>query len=142
MFHILSRNGLIAFVPGFQRPDSPNRLPAPSTLTARNVRYRVPPGTSLEMSPRRPNTGIKARKREAVGRNVRATSVRDKHKTVGRNQEGRPEERGRTRSNRHRRHGRWDLRAEACTGKGSTEFACSDENDPPGEPGEIDRETH
>jgi hypothetical protein len=33
------------------------------------------------------------RKREAVGRNVRATSVREKHKTVGRNQEGRPKER-------------------------------------------------
>ena len=35
----------------------------------------------------------KVRKREAVGRNVRATSVREKHKTVGRDQEWRPEER-------------------------------------------------
>ena len=35
----------------------------------------------------------KVGKREAVGRNVRATSVREKHKTVGRNQEGCPEER-------------------------------------------------
>jgi hypothetical protein len=30
-----------------------------------------------------------------------------------------------------RRRGRWDLPAEACTGKGSAGFAGSDENDPP-----------